>query len=318
MCDSIDSIRTYVAGTKWVVSHPSASSPWHIKVQGGNVVVTLTTPYPVNVNNSRVTVSRSKGTLQLVISRDNYTMSSWPHTRITLCDGPTHRIALPTKMLYPMIGSMMSLEERKYRDVTVPPVIFALKDSIHSIFLRAEEMAKKGQHSLFASIAVAAANPKAAPDGRLIIWLDNVRWMEEQNNVVFDVAYCLLKHEFVRDVAGWMMDVKGENLLTVVLQEYEFQLWCDHYLPLMASRVAAAYSPLPLSSSASTSLDNNGVPLPARFLALPGANRVAKYFTRAAIFPIFPPQGVNATTGGSTGAFANAMEEMTVHIYRAL
>lgn len=203
-------------------------------------------------------------------------------------------------MLYPLMGSMMSHPERKYRDAATPPMLFALKDSIHSIFLRAEQLVKQGQHDTFVSIAVASASNRSSST-HIIIWLDAVRWMEEQNNVVYDVAYCTLEPSFVEDVTKWTFKICNNKFLPLVRQENIVQLWRDQYLPLCASRVAASYHPPSSSfSSSSTSVSSNGVPLPARFLALPGANRIARYFTRAALFPLFPPQGVSILTDSLT------------------
>jgi hypothetical protein len=102
-----------------------------------------------------------------------------------------------------------------------------------------------------------------------------------------DVAYSILTMDCVREVAGWAMSQQRDVVWQVKVKQIELDLLVNRYLPLCAKRVA------------------KGTPPGAGMLARDGAKKISQYFTRAALFPLYPPVGYDAMQVANGAAAAH-------------
>jgi hypothetical protein len=305
----------YDGGDKeFTVTQPSTCS---IMIASKSVRYTLTLATAVSTNDVRVQISKSKGMIAVFIPRRCYAINQWPYPRIIFHDTISPLMKLPTTartisskdrknssettMLYSLIGSIMSQPERLQRNSADHLPMLAFKDTFHSLLLRFEQAmiagsqeAKQTGNGHIVGIALTNANGVGHPDGRIIIWIDGIRWLPESQIAVMDTAYVILTETSVDDVASWALERTNTRLSQTAVNQTELDFIINIYLPMCANRTLShsSFDSRPSSSSLSPSSFASSVP--PGLLACVGGPRVAKYFTRAALFPLFPPQGTDA------------------------
>ncbi|CCM04095.1 uncharacterized protein FIBRA_06254 [Fibroporia radiculosa] len=227
----------------------------------------------------------------------NESASIWSVHRVNLSRLPVLGIK-NSKDLYqwlnPHVGSMMSKRERSARKKNQDDTLMFVKDTLHTIMVRASGIQQGPSRRLFALV------DKATKNSDTVIFINDIRFDQPSHTVVYDGYVLALTHDLLAKIeSNFAKLVTQGDIVNVAMFGKEVQAW-KQLLPVFVERCRTSWvhganceyksqGRIPLSED----MENDPLCSCGRGIDTDGMTKVnlwrpfAPYVTRIALSPLF-------------------------------